>query len=282
MYTLIFAVFAQCASRLVWVPDSGPQYSYDSTLLVGPVDETYNQSSYQCFVLSHDGNVTESDVGTITIIGTFLLKACDITSPSTGIISVSCQLLGSLEMIQVTLMYTSCTSSQPVTIVGDSPLVISNLIGGDYTIEVAVMDSNNISDGNDEIVEMVTVSSGLPRSPKRSDSLSTGVVVVITLTPTLLIPITITAVITFLIMHLFIKKKMSNMVQHTTVQQPDNTTNKSATGTSPVLYELVELPDDNIIESGGIDLQTNPAYSSSGGYNDDDDVVMDTNPAYDT
>ena len=115
-----------------------------------------------------------------------------------------------------------------------------------------------------------------------SDSLSTGVVVVITLTPTLLIPITITAVITFLIMHLFIKKKMSNMVQHTTVQQPDNTTNKSATGTSPVLYELVELPDDNIIESGGIDLQTNPAYSSSGGYNDDDDVVMDTNPAYDT
>ena len=69
-------------------------------------------------------------------------------------------------MIQVTLMYTSCTSSQPVTIVGDSPLVISNLIGGDYTIEVAVMDSNNISDGNDEIVEMVTVSSGLPRSPK--------------------------------------------------------------------------------------------------------------------
>ena len=115
-----------------------------------------------------------------------------------------------------------------------------------------------------------------------SDSLSTGVVVAITLTPTLLISITITAVITFLIMYLFIKKKMSNMVQHTTVQQPDNTTKKSATGTSPVLYELLELPDDNTIESGGVDLQTNPAYSSSGDYNDDDDVVMDTNPAYDT
>ena len=60
---------------LVWVPDttSVPQYSYDSALLVGPVDETYNQSSYQCFVLSHDGNVTESDVGTITIIGECIL-----------------------------------------------------------------------------------------------------------------------------------------------------------------------------------------------------------------
>ena len=28
---------------------------------------------------------------------------------------------------------TSCTSSQPVAKVGDGPLVISNLIGGDYT-----------------------------------------------------------------------------------------------------------------------------------------------------
>ena len=69
-------------------------------------------------------------------------------------------------MTQVTLMYTSCTSSQPVTIVGDSPLVNSNLIGGDYTIEVAVMGSDNISDGNDEIVEIVTISNGLLRSPK--------------------------------------------------------------------------------------------------------------------
>ena len=35
--------------------------------------------------------------------------------------------------IVASLACTSCTSSQLVTIVEDSPLVISNLIGGDYT-----------------------------------------------------------------------------------------------------------------------------------------------------
>ena len=54
---------------------------------------------------------------------------------------------------------------------------------------------------------------------------------------------------------------MNNMVQHTTVQQLDNATKESATGTSPVLYELVDLPDDKTVKSDGVDLQTNPVYS---------------------
>ena len=46
-----------------------------------------------------------------------------------------------------------------------------------------------------------------------------------------------------------------------TVQQPDNTTTQSVTGTPPVLYELVKLPDDNI-KSSGIedDFKANPGY----------------------
>ena len=47
---------------------------------------------------------------------------------------------------------------------GDSPLVVSNLIGGDYTVEETVVGSNNISTRNYRIVEMVTVSGGLLRS----------------------------------------------------------------------------------------------------------------------
>ena len=55
---------------LEWVPDttSGDDMSPNSRLLVGPVDETYNQSSYQC-IFTVGVNVIESSVGTLTISG---------------------------------------------------------------------------------------------------------------------------------------------------------------------------------------------------------------------
>ena len=43
-----------------------------SYLLVGPVDDTYNNTSYQCIFAIND-NITESDTaGTITVIGMYV------------------------------------------------------------------------------------------------------------------------------------------------------------------------------------------------------------------
>ena len=41
------------------------------SLSVGPVDETYNNTSYQC-IFTTNGNIIESTVGTITVIGTYV------------------------------------------------------------------------------------------------------------------------------------------------------------------------------------------------------------------
>ena len=58
---------------LEWVADltSGVNMSPNSRLLVGPVDETYNQSSYQCIFTTISGAV-ESSIGTLTVAGTYV------------------------------------------------------------------------------------------------------------------------------------------------------------------------------------------------------------------
>ena len=58
---------------LEWVADltSGVNMSPNSRLLVGPVDETYNQSSYQCIFITISGDV-ESSIGTLTVAGTYV------------------------------------------------------------------------------------------------------------------------------------------------------------------------------------------------------------------
>ena len=55
---------------LQWVPDqdSGNNSSPNSKLLVGPVNKTLNQSSYQCIFGTVSGNTT-SEVGIITVVG---------------------------------------------------------------------------------------------------------------------------------------------------------------------------------------------------------------------
>ena len=55
---------------LEWVADltSGEDMSPNSRLLVGPVDETYDQSSYQCIFSLLSGTV-ESTIGTLTVAG---------------------------------------------------------------------------------------------------------------------------------------------------------------------------------------------------------------------
>jgi len=41
-------------------------------LSVGPVDETYNKSSYQCIFTINDTIIESDTVGTITVIGTYV------------------------------------------------------------------------------------------------------------------------------------------------------------------------------------------------------------------
>ena len=64
---------------LEWVADttSGVNMSPKSRLVVGPVDETYNQSSYQCIFILLSGDV-ESGIGTLTVAGEYMipLYAC--------------------------------------------------------------------------------------------------------------------------------------------------------------------------------------------------------------
>ena len=55
---------------LKWSPDitSGENTSPNSKLLVGPVNNTHNQSSYQCIFTTLNGSVFSS-VGTMTVVG---------------------------------------------------------------------------------------------------------------------------------------------------------------------------------------------------------------------
>ena len=92
----------------------------------------------------------------VTLAGTF---KCNVTSLKmiTNTIEVSCELLGTLKRISVTVMcincYTSC--SQPIVVVGDSPVTVADLVAGQYTVEMAIADKTDI---NDTIVEIITVS----------------------------------------------------------------------------------------------------------------------------
>ena len=56
---------------LQWVPDltSGDNNATNSKLLVGPVNMTHNQSSYQCIFHRGQGGSFKSSVGTITVVG---------------------------------------------------------------------------------------------------------------------------------------------------------------------------------------------------------------------
>ena len=59
---------------LQWVPDltSGDNNATNSKLLVGPVNMTHNQSSYQCIFTIVSSNVLKSvmsSVGTMTVVG---------------------------------------------------------------------------------------------------------------------------------------------------------------------------------------------------------------------
>ena len=56
--------------RLQWVLDlNSPSSSY---LRVGPVNQTYDRSAYQCIILRSIGNNIISETGTLTVAGKFM------------------------------------------------------------------------------------------------------------------------------------------------------------------------------------------------------------------
>ena len=78
---------------------------------------------------------------------------------------------------------------------------------------------------------------------------------------TFILTFTTTAVVTFIVTCIFIKKNVHNPND----QSPQD----------KVLYEQVG-PSSHTISKNDLELQPNPAYASSG------KVVMDTNPAYES
>ena len=62
-------IISNANDGLEWIPDtnSGLLMSPNSRLEVGPVNETHNQSSYQC-IFAVAGDNVESSVGTLTVV----------------------------------------------------------------------------------------------------------------------------------------------------------------------------------------------------------------------
>ena len=92
----------------------------------------------------------------VTLTGTF---KCNVTSQKmiTNTIEISCELLGTLRRISVTVVCIDCYSScsRPITMIGYSPVTVSGLVAGQYAVEMAIADNTDI---NDTITEIITVS----------------------------------------------------------------------------------------------------------------------------
>ena len=66
---------------LQWMPDitSGDNNAPNSKLLVGPVNMTHNQSSYQCIFTRGQGGAVISSVGTMTVVGKTTIATGTVT-----------------------------------------------------------------------------------------------------------------------------------------------------------------------------------------------------------
>ena len=66
-----YDIFDGLINGLQWLPDltSGDNNATNSKLLVGPVNMTYNQSSYQCVFISTVSGAIISSAGMMTVVG---------------------------------------------------------------------------------------------------------------------------------------------------------------------------------------------------------------------
>ena len=66
------------------------------------------------------------------------------------------------KLISVNTTCASCEGIQtPVTVTGNSPLDIPNLLPENYTIEVFAVDTNNRKLENNSIIQVISVSTGI-------------------------------------------------------------------------------------------------------------------------
>ena len=96
-----------------------------------------------------------------------------------------------------------------------------------------------------------------------SDSLSTGVAVVITFAVTFIVSITAIAIITFIVTYFCVKRRFVNA--NPQYQSPQE----------KVLYEQVNSPS-HTISKDDLELQSNPAYGTG------HEVIKDTNAVYES
>ena len=100
-----------------------------------------------------------------------------------------------------------------------------------------------------------------------SSGLSTGAVVVITFAVSFIVSVTATAIITFNVAYVCVKR---------TFEKANNTHNPNdPMPQEKVLHEQVCIPSKTVTKND-LELQPNPAYGTSC------NVVMDTNPAYES
>ena len=91
-----------------------------------------------------------------------MLRSCTVTSPVSNTIRVLCDFLGASQRISVNATCTSCEGIQtPVTITGNTPLDISDLLPENYTVEMIAVDANNRRLENNSIAQMVSVSTSM-------------------------------------------------------------------------------------------------------------------------
>ena len=86
---------------------------------------------------------------------TFILKHCTVTSPTTGIIRVSCD---SSHQILVTVTCTNCNNPNMITSSGSSPLTVGGLDPGImYTVMINVFDGNQVVLRGKVVTKTITV-----------------------------------------------------------------------------------------------------------------------------
>ena len=96
-------------------------------------------SHYHCFLLAD----------------TFILQNCDVTSPSTGTIRVSCD---SSHQIQVTALCADECNDFIVTSNGYSPLTVRGLDPGKrYSVAIHVFDGNRVVLNGERVTKAITV-----------------------------------------------------------------------------------------------------------------------------
>ena len=103
-----------------------------------------------------------------------------------------------------------------------------------------------------------------------SSGLSTGAVVVITFTVTFIVSVTATAIITFIVAYVCVKRTLAKANNVINVHNPSESSPQEK-----VLYEQVCISSKTVTKND-LELQPNPAYGTSC------KIAMDTNPAYES